>query len=471
MATIDPPAVTGRRPAPQRIHDPATDELVAEVAQADDHAASRALRELAEAAPRWRDRPAGDRAAGLRAWSRALAEHEEELARLVTRETGRPLREALAGVRAGVEGVAQYAELGLGHRGRRLLGDPDADDVMEPRALGVALVLLPWNDPVALAASQLAACLVTGNVVLVKPSERAPLAVAWAVDLLPEALRPAVRLLQGDGRLGARLVADPAVDVVLHTGAIETGQAIAATSARHLRRTILELGGNDPLVVDGDVDPGWAAAQAASGAFANAGQLCTAVERIVVHRRVAGPFLEHLVRRAEALRPGPPEDRRTTLGPLVDRRHRAMVHGHVQGALASGAVARTGGVVPDGPGCFYPPTVLTEVRPEMAVWATETFGPVAPVIVVDDVEEGLALAAEGRHGLAATVLTTSDCTAREAARRLDVGTLKINAVFGGAPAGAAEPRRHSGLGTGFGPELLDELTSWRVVHRCAATTR
>lgn len=114
MATIDPLAVTGRRPAPLRIHDPATDELVAEVAQADDRAAARALRELAEAAPRWRDRPAGDRAAGLRTWSRALAEHEEELARLVTRETGRPLREALAGVRAGVEGVAQYAESASG---------------------------------------------------------------------------------------------------------------------------------------------------------------------------------------------------------------------------------------------------------------------------------------------------------------------------------------------------------------------
>jgi len=450
------------------IRDSATDELVAELPQAGEEEVRRAVAAVRRAAPSWASWPAAERSAALKAWARTLERHVDELAGLVCREMGRPLAEAAEGVRAGIGSIEQYAELALAHRGRRLHGDPDAEDAMERRPRGVALVLLPWNDPVALAGSQLAACLAVGNAVVVKPSERAPLAVARMVELRPDELRDAVRLVHGDGRVGARLLAEDGIDVVLQTGSVETGQAVAAACAPHLRRTVLELGGNDPLIVDRDVDPAWAAAQAATGAFANAGQLCVGVERILVHAAVAEPFLDELVRRAESLRVGPGTDPATTMGPLVDRRHRAAVHGHVEGAVAAGARILTGGEIPDGPGCFYPPTVLDRVRPEMAVWSSETFGPVAPVMVVQDVDEALALAGSGDHGLAATVLTADDGVARRAVRELDVGTVKINAVFGGAPAGAAEPRRLSGLGTGFGPELLDELSSWRVLHRSPA---
>jgi succinate-semialdehyde dehydrogenase/glutarate-semialdehyde dehydrogenase len=218
------------------------------------------------------------------------------------------------------------------------------------------------------------------------------------------------------------------------------------------------------MVVDAGVDPEWAAEQAAIGAFANAGQICTSVERIYVHRDVAEPFVEALVRRAETLRVGPGTDPATEMGPLIDADQRMWVHSHVEDALHNGAELRAGGHVPDGPGAFYPPTVLVGPPGDAPVITQETFGPVAAVRVVDSFADGLAEANQGEYGLAAVVLTPSHANAQRAWRELEVGTVKINAVFGGAPGGAAEPRRSSGLGFGYGPELLDEVTHTKVVH-------
>jgi acyl-CoA reductase-like NAD-dependent aldehyde dehydrogenase len=452
------------------VDDPATGERVGEVRVADETEIRRAVAAAVRASRAWADTPAAERAETLKAWSRRLRDHIDELARLVTREMGKPYSEACDGVEAGIAAIEQYAELGPMHRGRRLAGAPHAEDSMERHPYGVAAVLLPWNDPVALACAQLAACLVTGNTVVVKPSERAPLAVERAVALLE---RPAgvVELIHGDGEVGAALVADDRLGVVLHTGSVETGREIARVCAERLGKSIVELGGKDPLIVDRDVDPDWAAGQAAVGAFANAGQLCVGVERIIVHREVYEPFVDALVRRAQELRMGPGMDPETAIGPLVDARHREAVHQHVVSAIEGGARVLTGGEIPAGDGCFYPPTVLDRVTRSMAVWRDETFGPVAPVMMVGDFDEALAVASDTDYGLAATVLTSDEANARRAARELDAGTVKINAVFGGAPGGAAEPRRRSGLGLGYGPELLDEVTSWKVVHRSPAVPR
>jgi succinate-semialdehyde dehydrogenase/glutarate-semialdehyde dehydrogenase len=473
-ATVTPPAPAAPAADPQDIvvRDPATGEVVAELRAADEAAVQAAVAGARAAFRPWADTPAGDRAGLLKAWARTLRDHVDELGALVTREMGKPRDDARGGVEAGIGAIEQYAELGPAHRGRRLSGAPDADDVMERHPRGVAAVLLPWNDPVALACAQIAACVVMGNTVVVKPSERAPLAVARAVELLPDEL-PAgvVTLIQGAGATGAALVAAEGVDLVIHTGSVAAGRDIAVRCAGLLRKAIVELGGKDALIVDRDVDPEWAAEQAALGSFANAGQICVAVERILVHRDVAEPFVDALVRRAEALRVGPGADPETGMGPLVDERHRDAVHAHVAAAVDDGARVRTGGAVPEGDGSFYPPTVLEDVTADMAVWRDETFGPVAPVMVVDSFDDALRIAGETEYGLAGTVLTADERHARRAARELDVGTLKVNAVFGGAPGGAAEPRRSSGLGLGYGPELLDEVSAWRVVHRSAPVPR
>jgi succinate-semialdehyde dehydrogenase/glutarate-semialdehyde dehydrogenase len=334
--------------------------------------------------------------------------------------------------------------------------------VYEPR--GVVAVITPWNDPVAVSCGLLGAALVTGNTAVYKPSERTPRSGQLLADLLAEHLPAGVlTTVVGDATIGALLV-EQAVDVVVHVGSSTTGRLIAETCARTGAKAILENGGNDALIIDGDVDPIWAAGQAALGAFANAGQLCVAVERIYAHESVVEPFLEALVERAGQLRGGPGLDPATELGPLVDRRHRDLVHGQVMAAVDEGAHLRCGGSMPAGPGAFYPATVLDGVSDHMAVMAEETFGPVAPVAPVASFEEALQRAATSGYGLAATVLTSSMQHAQHAWRRLPVGTVKINEVFGGAPGGAAHPRGASGSGYGYGPELLDELTATKVVH-------
>jgi succinate-semialdehyde dehydrogenase/glutarate-semialdehyde dehydrogenase len=462
IARREPVAPTARL----EILDPSNGELLAQLPAAGADEVAEAVAAARAAQPGWARTPAGERAAVLKRWAGRLREHAGELARAQTREMGKPISDSDGGVQAGIGTIEQYAELGPLHRGRTLHGSPDASDAMVRAPRGVAAVLLPWNDPVALLCQGVAAALATGNTVVVKPSERAPLAVAHAVELLTEeAPAGAVRLLQGGAQTGALLVESDGIDVVLHTGSVAAGRAIAVACARRLRKAVLELGGNDALIVDRDVDPEWAAGQAASGAFANAGQICVAVERIYVHEAIAEPFTRALAERARALRCGPGIDPATELGPLVDRRHRDAVHAQVQEALADGARCLAGGEIPHGDGSFYPATVLDRVAPQSRIMREETFGPVAPVLAVRSFDAALEAALEGDYGLAATVLTGDDRNAQRALGELDVGTVKVNAVWGGAPGGAAEPRRASGLGLGYGPELLDELTTLRVTHR------
>ncbi|TDC36299.1 aldehyde dehydrogenase family protein [Micromonospora sp. KC213] len=446
------------------VHDPADGSPVSTVPVATADEVAKAVEAARSAAAQWAATPAAQRAAALHRAADELAASAEELAAATTAEMGKPLGDARGGVEAGIGTLRQYAELGPLRGGRTLHGDGAAIDFMAPEPRGVVAAITPWNDPVAVSCGLLGAALVTGNVVLYKPSERTP-ATGWLLARLLDGALPAgvLSLLTGGGQVGAALAAQE-VDVVAHVGSTATGRAIAAACARTGAKALLENGGSDPLIVDAGVDPVWAAQAAATGAFANAGQICVAVERIYVHRDVAEDFVAALVERARTLRVGPGRDPATELGPLVDRRHRDHVHGQVTAAVADGATLRTGGSLPDGPGAFYPATVVTDCRQEMTLVREETFGPVAAVVVVDSFSEALRCAADSPYGLSATVLTPSMSHAQRAWRELPVGTVKVNAVFGGAPGGAAQPRRGSGQGFGYGPELLDEFSTVKTVH-------
>ncbi|NMH93794.1 aldehyde dehydrogenase [Pseudonocardia bannensis] len=439
------------------VEDPRTGEQVSRVSPATVEQADAAVAAARAAQPGWARTPAAERGAALRAAAAAVRAAAQELAALNTVETGKTGDDAVGGVLAGAGTLEQYAELGPVHRGRSLQGGWAATDLMVPGPRGVVAVLTPWNDPIAVAAGLVGAAIATGNTVVHKPSERCPRTGRRFAELVAARLPDGVlEILDGGRDVGERLAGSDAVDVVAHVGSSATGRSIAAACARTGARALLENGGNDPLLIDAGVDPRWAAEQAALGAFANAGQICVSVERIYVHRDVAEPFLEALT--------GQAAEWAQRIGPLVDRRQREHVHGHVVGAYADGARVLAGGELPDGPGCFYPPTVLADCAPGMFVMREETFGPVAPVRTVPDFDTGLREAADDRFGLAASVLTTDMANAQRAWRELPVGTVKVNAVFGGAPGGAAQPRRGSGTGFGYGPELLDEMTTTKVVH-------
>jgi acyl-CoA reductase-like NAD-dependent aldehyde dehydrogenase len=447
------------------IRDPSDGSLVGELEVATPPEVEAAVAAARKRAGEWARTSPGERAARVRAAARRVAEAADDLALLTTREMGKPLADARGGVDAGVSTLEQYVELGPVHRGRSLQGGWGSTDLMVPQPRGVVAAITPWNDPVAVPSGLIGAALVTGNTVVFKPSERTPHTGMELARLLAAELPPGVlEVVVGDGTAGAALAADQGVDLVAHVGSTVTGRSIARAAARTGAKVLLENGGNDPMVVDADVDPEWAAEQAATGAFANAGQICTSVERIYVVEPVLEAFTDALVRRARQLVTGAGTDPAAQLGPLVDERMRQAVHAHVEEAVRHGARVRTGGVLPDGPGTFYPATVLDGCTDDMAVMREETFGPVAPIRGVATFDEALAAAASGRYGLAAVVLTSSMEHAQRAWRELPVGTVKVNAVFGGAPGGAAEPRGASGTGFGYGPELLDEMTTTKVVH-------
>lgn len=439
--------------------DPSTGDVVGRVPTADPSVIPETMITARAAQEAWARESAGERGARVAAMAAALEARADEVAHLNTRETGRTPELATAGVAAAVATLRQYAELGPLHHSRGLNGNTDALDMQVPEPRGVAAVITPWNDPVAIAAGLIGAALATGNAVVHKPSERAPLVGALVGEILAEPLPNGLLLtLSGGPALGDELCRSEQVDVIAHVGSSATGERIARLAALTGAHVIRENGGNDPLIVDEGVDVADAAAQAALGSFINAGQLCTSVERIYVHRAIADEFTERLVDAAEAFRSSP------MFGPLVDERMRATVHDYVEDAVALGARVLTGGEVSAGPSTTYPPTVLADCTSHMRVMREEVFGPVAPIQMVDSFEEAIALANADDFGLAATVLSTSTSNCLAAARELNFGTVKINAVFGGAPGGSAEPRRRSGSGFGYGPLLLDEFTAVKVVH-------
>lgn len=443
------------------IRNPRSGEVLWTVAEAGPEDVASAVETARSAAANWHSTAPAERGAALRTAAAALKAAAQELAAINASETGRPVEEALAGIGAGISTLEQYAELGPVHRGHSLRGNRFASDytVAEPR--GIAVLLTPWNDPVAVACGLIGAALVTGNTVVHKPSERCPRLGEVLGEVLAPAFPPGVfQTVSGGPNVGA-LFAQSGVDVIAHVGSSAAGARIARAGALTGAHVIRENGGNDPLLVDRGVDPVWAAQQAAIGAFSNSGQICTAVERIYVHKAIAQEFCTALEAEA-ALR-----NSNGSVAPLVDQRMRDAVHAQVSTAVDLGAQPVEGGVLPEGPGSFYPATVLLGCTDRMDIMTEETFGPVAPVQVVESFDDGLRLACSGRYGLAATVLSTNIANIQQAVAALPVGTVKVNEVFGGAPGGAAQPRGESGAGFGYGPELLDEFSRVKVVHIAA----
>ena len=288
MTVLDT-STSARAAASLDVVDPATGDVVGRIPAGSPDAADAAVRAARAAQPAWARTAPAARGAALKDAARRLRDGAGELAELLTREGGKLPADALGGVEAGIGAIEQYAELGPLHRGRTLQGGWDAADLMVHEPRGVVALLVPWNDPIAIACGQIAAALVTGNTVVFKPSEKTPLSGARLVELLD--LGDVLQLLQGDARAGRPLAAHPGVDLVIHTGSVQTGREVAEACLDRLGKALLELGGKDAMIVDAGVDPEWAAEQAAIGAFANAGQLCTSVERIYVHRDVADDFI------------------------------------------------------------------------------------------------------------------------------------------------------------------------------------
>jgi len=414
------------------------------------------------AQPDWAARSVRDRADSVRRAAARLVAHADELAGLQEREMGQPVQIGAPWITGTAEEWGSLADLAMTYPFVDLVDGATERTVRNLKTpLGVVAVITPWNFPVAVAAGAVAPALIAGNTVVLKPSERAFRSVERMVEVLdlPDGV---LTVVLGDGKTGAALVAHPDVALVLHTGSVRTGRVIAAQAGARGARVGLELGGKDPVVIDADVPVAWAAEVVANGAFLNTGQLCTSMERIYVHRAIAAEFIAELVDRAQEMTTG--------LGPMVDEAQREIVRAHVEQAIRAGARALTGGETPAGPGTYYPATVLVDVTDDMCVMTEETFGPVAPVRIVDSFHEGVALAASSDYGLTATLLTGRSDHA-DLADQIPAAVVWVNEWQGSAAGMVYEPARSSGLSKIGGHASFDRVTRAMAVYAASPPWR
>jgi len=452
---------------------PATGESFAEVTLLDAAQAGEALGAAQAAFPAWSRTGFAARARLLDRLREAVVRDADVLARLVEREQGKPAAEAYA-----VEILPSLEALKhLSAHAEELL----RDDVLEAQQLllahkearlvyapiGVVLAITPWNYPLGLTLPVVAAALVAGNTVVLKPAPAGTLVGLRVAELAREAGFPAglVSVVAVDDEVAASLVEDPRVGKIVFTGSVATGRRVMAAAARNLTPVVLELGGKDPAIVCRDADLDRAARGIVWGAFVNGGQTCASVERVYVEREVSQPLLARIVEETGRLRLGDPATRAVEIGPLSLERERRIVEQPVGDAVAKGARVLTGGRTPAGPGFFYPPTVLADVSHEMAVMRDETFGPLLPVMAVDSLDEAIRLANDSPYGLTASGWTRSDETARRLQRELVAGVVSINdhASSFGDPAAPWGGVKWSGIGRTHGLLGLREMVQPRYV--------
>ncbi|MDT9664861.1 acyl-CoA reductase-like NAD-dependent aldehyde dehydrogenase [Rhodococcus sp. OAS809] len=383
--------------------------------------------------------------------------HIRELAELESDEMGKPIPIAEQFVTSGISALRSSVEQARKYpfvADVTAFGEPDRT-IVTRRPLGVVALIIPWNFSVTSILASIGPLLAAGNTVVIKPSEKAPLSAARLVELF-DVPPGTVNLLHGDARAGRPLVEHEAVALVHFTGSVEAGRSVGVAAAKRLQRSILELGGNDPVIVDSDIDVVATAKAVAMSTFINSGQICTSSERIYVHRAIAKDFIDALVAETEAFAMID-EPTGYGLGPLVDNAQREIVHTHVLDAVAHGAKVLAGGQLPDRPGYFYPATVLTDATSDMRIMNEETFGPVAPITVVDSFEEAITLANGTGFGLACTVYSKSQENVALCAR-INAAIVWINEWQSGGVGMTCEPWGLSGVGATGGLASFDAAT-------------
>ena len=441
---------------------PATGEVVGEVAVTPVEEIGRVVARARAAQPAWEALPLHERLAALGRGAKRLAARADELALLITREMGKPIRDArdeIGLVAEGFDGLLGEIEEALEPEVQR---NERVRTTVHRDAFGVAACITPWNYPILMPHEQIVPALAAGNTVVFKPSEETPLTgQAYAEALQAELPDGVLQIVHGDAPQGRALVADD-VDLVAFTGSREAGKAILAEASRRLTRVVLELGGKDPLLVLDGADVARAARHAARNSFHNAGQVCVATERIYVVEGVYDAFVEALVAEAATLRVGDPLDADTFVGPMVHDRQRRQVREAVERAIAQGATLVWRGDAPDQ-GCFLAPVVLLGCTHDMDIARDETFGPVACVYRVADEDEAVRLANDTRYGLGAIVFGAPD-RARAVALRLKAGMIGVNQGLHAAGPSPWVGARESGYGFHSGRDGHRQFAQVRVVH-------
>ncbi len=453
-----------------RSFDPGTGETLGEVPVCGSHDASRVVSAARAALPAWRDLGYEGRAQRLLQLRDRLRDDHRGFAELLSRENGKPLPDALTEMLSACEFLAYYAKHAAGFLKDRPIQVPNpvlrnTKTFLAYQPKGVVGVITPWNYPLLLSMSAIAAALAAGNTVVHKPSEWTPL-VAMRLDrLAQECLPPGVLgLLTGDGTTGAALL-DERLDHICFTGSVSTGIKVAQRAASKLITVTLELGGKDPALVMPDADLDFTARGVVWAAFSNSGQACASIERLYVPRSNVVALTEKIVQRVEALKVGHGLEPGVEVGPIISEQQLAKIEAQVEDAIAKGAKVLLGGHRLPGKGTYYAPTVITGVTPAMLLMQEETFGPILPIIPLETVPEMIAQANDSPFGLNASVWGRDLRAAEEVARQLEAGTVWVNTGLDtyGVPQTPRGGFKLGGIGKVGGEAGLLELVESKLI--------
>jgi acyl-CoA reductase-like NAD-dependent aldehyde dehydrogenase len=444
--------------------DPATEQVVRTVELADERATDAAVERAAAAQVRWAALAPADRGRLLRRFAEVVDGHVEELAALEVRGAGHTVGNARweAG---NVRDVLAYYAAGPERLFGRQIPVAGGLDVTFKEPLGVVGVIVPWNFPMPIAAWGFAPALAAGNAVVLKPAELTPLTAMRLGELALEAGLPAdvLSVVPGKGSVvGQRFVTHPLVRKVCFTGSTAVGQQILRGAADQVKRVTLELGGKSANIVFADADVERAAAAAPSAVFDNAGQDCCARSRILVQRSVHDRFLELLEQAVQRVRVTDPADEAADMGPLISAGQRRTVRSYVEEAGEAVEVLFRGDA-PQGPGFWYPPTVVRPGSVRDRVWQEEVFGPVVAVLPFDDEAQAVAMANDTAYGLSGSIWTRDLARALRVSRGVQAGNLSVNSNASVRYATPFGGFKQSGLGRELGPDALDAFTEVKNV--------
>lgn len=448
--------------------DPSTGEAVRAIPVLDASGLDEVLSRAESSYQAWREWSYADRAEVLRAVAAAMRADSERLALLMTEEMGKPITEARGEVEKACWAAEHYAEHAETYLAAVTLPSDATRSYVQHLPLGPILGVLPWNAPFWLAFRYAAPTLMAGNTCVMKHDEHVPgcaTAIAEVVARVAQEKGAPEAILQSaplDHALVERALRDRRIRGVSFTGSDRGGAAVAAIAASEIKPAVLELGGSDPAIVLADADLEAAAEAITTMRIINAGQSCIAAKRVIVEEAVHDEFVALYEERLAALRVGDPRSEDTQVGPIAREELRTNLHRQVTASVEQGAKLRLGGEMPDGPGWFYPVTLLTDVEPGMVACGEETFGPIGVVMRASSAEHALEVANDTAYGLAASVWTSTERGERLAGR-IEAGQVAVNGIVKTDPRLPSGGIKRSGYGRELGPHGIHEFVNTQQV--------